>query len=244
MASKKKSRKGATTRQRPKRKPPRGFATWSQYMASIRPTKKGGTVAAKKRKKRATSGKSRSVVVVRAGAARLPTRKGGKRRSARAMFKGATGSPFSPGGILSRATNAGVRAGTMLAAEIGVKFVRSKALPKVVPGTAMGTLAEVAIGTGLGLVAEKFLGRQAGSDVITAAYLAAARASVKQLGFKGVNDLLGDYQRTQYQLKDGRWVPLAGYVGTGDQRLAGYVGTGDQRSALGNSSEQETELGY
>jgi hypothetical protein len=214
-------------------------------MASIRPTHTGGKVAAKKgRKKRATSGKSRTALV----AVRLPARRAGaKRRSARAMFTGgASGSPFTVGGITSRVTNAGMRAGTMLASEITTKFIRSKALPKSLPGSAAAALGEVVIATALGIAAEKVVGRQVGADIITGGYLSALRGTVKSLGIKPVNDLLGDYDnaRPQFRLEGGKWVPLNGYVGTGDQRLAGYVGTGDQRLAGVLSSEQETELGY
>jgi hypothetical protein len=233
----------ATTRRRTVRKPPNGFRTWSAYMASIRPTNRGGTVAKKRKAKRATSGKSRTVAV------RLPARRAGaKRRSARAMFTGggATGSPFSVGGILSRATSATMRAGTMLGAEIGVTFIRQRALPKALPGSAAATVADVVISTVAGIAAEKVLGRQIGADVTTGGYLAALRRGVKSLGIKAVNDVLGDYDngRPQFRLEGGKWVPLNGYVGTGDQRLSGYVGTGDQRPTSVLAGEQETELGY
>jgi hypothetical protein len=137
-----------------------------------------------------------------------------------------------------------MRAGTILVSEIGTKFVRSKVVPKSLPGSASAALAEVVIATVLGIGAEKVAGRQVGADVITGGYLSALRGAVKSFGIKPVNDLLGDWDNTrpQFRLENGRWVPLNGYVGTGDQRLAGYVGTGDQRPVL--SGEQETELGF
>jgi len=137
-----------------------------------------------------------------------------------------------------------MRAGTMLASEISTKFIRSKALPKALPGSAAAAAGEIVIATALGIAAEKVAGRQIGADVITGGYLSALRGTVKSLGIKPVNDILGDYDnaRPQFRLEGGKWVPLNGYVGTGDQRLAGYVGTGDQRPVL--NGEQETELGY
>lgn len=132
-----------------------------------------------------------------------------------------------------------ISAGTQLGSEILVGNIRTRVFSKLLPGTVMATIADLAIGGGLGLVAQKFLGRQVGQDVVTGAWAASLRRTVKQLGVGAINDVLGAPDSQRFVMRDGRWQPLGSYVGAGDQRALGsYVGAGDQR-ALGDEMERE-----
>jgi hypothetical protein len=231
-------RRTSATRRKTKRPVPRGFKTWSAYMASIRPkaksTSQGGTMARRKRRRstarRQTKRRSRRSVVVYSA----------PRRRAR-RYRRNPGGGFSVGGVINRVKDAAVGAVCVVGGEAGTRFIRGNLLG-MADGETLSSVAELAIATGLGMVGERFIGRQIARDVTVGGFAAVLRGVAKQTGIPMLGEVLGDYGGggRRYRVVDGRFVPLNGYPPR--SALNGYVGTGGGMSTL--SGEQEEELGY
>jgi hypothetical protein len=158
------------------------------------------------------------------------------------MLGGGGGGVFSVKNLMGLPVRGAISGGIQIAGEAGSYIVTDMVMPATTSRQSIiFALAQVSVGTIAGAVAQKFLGRQVGQDIVTGVMSGVARRQVKSLGIAKVNSALGASEGGGgFIARNGRWTPMSGYVGTGDQRLAGYVGTGDQRSALGD--EQENEL--
>jgi hypothetical protein len=217
-------RRSSTTRRKAKRSPPKGFRSWSTYMASIRPNRarssasKGGSMAARKKRRRrytrraSTRRRRRSVTV-----ASNPPR----RRRARRRYTRRNPPAFSVGGVINNVMDVGKGALCVLGGEAGTRWIRSDLLG-MDDGETLSSITDFAIGTGLGLLTQRFLGRQAARDLAVGAYAYVGRTIARQLGSDKVTELLGDGgpPMHRFELRDGRLVrvPLASYP----RQLAGY----------------------
>jgi len=218
--------KSTSARKTKKRTPPRGFKTWSAYMASIRP---GGKKMAKAKKRgRKASSTRKAVKRRRSVAVANPPRRRRRHRN-----------PPMMNDIMGRLMSGAVGGLTIVATEAGTRLIRSRALG-MPAGTLLSGATELGISTGAGLLAGKFLGTETGQRVIDAGFASVIRAAVKQLGVPLISDALGDDGGgRRYVIRNGRALPrrLNGYV-AGPARtvaLGGYVSgfdTGDSAAAL------------
>jgi hypothetical protein len=238
-----------TTRRKAKRPPPRGFKSWSTYMASIRPGAKrtsarkasrkrkvhasshntpGGTVARKRKRgggrkaKRARSSSRR--VVVHQNKPRSHRRR--YRRNGSFMGRGIVGQvmTLAKEGVIGGITN--------VAGEATTRLVRGRVFG-MAAGETISSATEFGLAIAGGLLVQKMFGRQVAHDYVVGGTAGIIRSTAKQLGIPFVSEALSD---------DGpRLVRrLNGYVPR-RPGIAGYVGAGGS-SAL--SGETEKELGY
>lgn len=242
-SSRRTARRG-TARQAPRRKkrrPPAGYASWSAYMASIRPPRRraratgsptsasGGTMASKRKRRRRSTARRHHASNPPAAKRRRSTRRRTYRRN-----------PFGGRGLVGQVTNLakeGVIGGvTVVAGEAATRLVRGRVLG-MAAGQTLSSVAEAGIAVAGGLVVERMFGRQAGRDFVVGGVAGILRATAKQLGVPFVADALAD-DGGRIILPRNRAV--AGYVrGPG---LGSYVDT--DNSALGDEYAEEIDGGY
>lgn len=202
---KKARRRAGAAKRRTKRNPPAGFATWADYMASIRPGAKrarsnsgGSTVARKGSKRRKATTRAR----------RNPSRAtSSRRRRSRARR--------NPPAILRNLPGFAMDAGIGAVSAIGGKLLarKGRALVKQAPGTVFGMAAEAIIGIAAGAaVATKF--PRVGRDIALGGIMSplesiAARVTLPVIGQLGADDYYLGYSDGVDALAGGQ---LAGYV--------------------------------
>lgn len=192
-----------------KRKPPKGFATWKAYMASIRPnTPKGGTMAKKKKTRRRASTR-RHVHAHHAPARRRRYRHNPPKLTTRAL--------------VPLVLEAGTDAAAVVAGKVAVRLARSRL--GMESGTAAGSAVE-----GAGGVVLVVLGQRMRSRVLrnmgVGALAGALEGIVKTANVPVVSATLGDIgDLPNAPITDGE---LAGYIGAGQAgEIAGYVGAAE-----------------
>lgn len=197
-AAAKRARKGApgraAQRRQSKRKPPKGFATWAAYMASIRPKSqraassapKGESMAKKKGKKRHAA---------RSGAARRnPARSSRRRSSTRRRTAKRRSYRRNPPALVSRvvpfAIDATRTAAGVLAGKVAARKVRGMIGQKA--GTVLGSIAEAGVGLAAGLALMLAGHELDGVNVAAGGILAVGETIVQQAGIPHVSDALSD----------------------------------------------------
>lgn len=197
------ARPGRAAPRRKKRSPPKGFATWAAYMASIRPRTK--THARNPAKKRTTARRARATAKGEGMA-----RKRGKRRHAsnplrsrrhstthrasahrrRTYRRNPPGLGRALKSIPHTAIAAGIGAVTIVAAKVAVRKVRGSIF-KQAPGTLFGSLIEggaaIAGGILLGMWHPGL-----GEDFAKGGLAAPLETAVQNMGIPHVSDSLGD----------------------------------------------------
>lgn len=233
--------KRRATRRKSKRKIPNGFKSWKAYMASIRPSNKGASVAKRKRRRRAATTtkrrRRRNPVAVRSANPRRRRRSYAVARTRRRRRNPG----FSVNNIMNQVKDGAIGAVAVVGGEAATRIIRSRVLG-MTAGDTISSVAELGIATALGVLGSKFLGRQIGRDMLVGGYAGVLRATAKQLGVPLVSDALADeggYNRFIVG-RNGRVRPLNGYV-QGGGMLNGYV---DRNAVAVLGDEQEEELGY
>lgn len=184
-----------------KRKPPKGFATWSAYMASIRPNSGGRTVA--KRKRRSTR---KAVTTRRRRRNPVATAKRVRRRSRyrrNPMGLNVNGiKNILVGGVIDAALGVG--------GKITTRLVRSKLGYDSV--SAVGMAIEVGTGAALGIAAAKMLGADKARAIVQGAFMGPMESFIKSANLPFASAALGD---------EGDFAGVEEYMG-GYPQLTGY----------------------
>lgn len=237
-----------------KRRPPKGFRTWSAYMASIRPNGRkrkkrararaarraspstpngGSSMARRKTRRRKSAARRRSVVVYR-------NRPVAKRRRARTRYH------RNPGGVFGNAIALGVGGAVggaaMLAGEMAARTVRGTLFGKpagTIAGAGIETLTGVVLGAGVEMVWRGEMGRQVARDVVAGVMASQYRTLLKQLNVPAINNALSDggIRIIRPLAPNGRRRGINGYVRQG---INGYVEPG----LNGVNERIEQQLGY
>ncbi len=164
-----------------KRKPPKGFRTWSAYMASIRPNSGGTAVAKRKRKstrKAVTRRRRRNPSV-----AAKPVRRARSRYRRNPMGLSLNGvQNILMGGVKDAALG--------VAGKSATRFVRSKL--GYDGATTVGAAVEVATATALGIAAAKMLGPQHARAIVQGAFMGPIETFIKAANVPFISATLGD----------------------------------------------------
>lgn len=224
-----------------KRRPPKGFRTWRAYMDSIRPNRKGGTVAKRRRRRRRTAAINRprrrrrrriNPPVALTNRRRRRRRRinrplaltNRRRRRHHSSRRRINPPRFSVRGIIGQAKTAAVTGVQIVGGKIATRVVRNY-IPggKPAPGAAL-TPTQIAIELGaatvVGYLGSMFLGARVGANLMAGGFVGVIESLVKTYKVPVAADALGD---------DGDpnviTVPahMSGYV---RDTLAGYVQDG------------------
>lgn len=222
----------ASTRKRrtaTKRKPPKGFRTWSAYMASIRPSSGGSkTMAKRKRRKagrKATSARRRSVTRTN------PVR---HRRRYRRNPMG-----LSMGGVKNILLGGVVDAAFGVGGKAAVRLVRSKL--GYDGATTIGAAVEVATATALGIAAAKVLGPNRARAVVQGAFMSPIENFIKSANLPYISATLGD-EGDFAGIEEGMGGYPAVTGGPAGVRVGG--GMGGYPAGLGDEEVGDTVYGY
>lgn len=178
-------------RRKTRRKPPKGFSTWSAYMASIRPN---GTKRRKRRAAASSSTGATSMAHKRRGTHR---RRHASRAHARTHTHHRRHVRRNPRGFrlpsLSGVVPFAIEATTNAAAAIGGKVVARKArgLAGQAPGEVVGSAIELGVGLVGGLLLRGFH-RRLGTMFATGAIMAAGETALQRMNIPHISDSLGD----------------------------------------------------
>lgn len=124
---------------------------------------------------------------------------------------------------------------------MAARLIRARAFGQL-PGTLLAAAMELGSGVALGLLTEKFVGQELAQSVTDGAFASVIRGGIKQVspGSALITDALSDSApKRRFRIKNGRVIPVSGYVGAG--RVNGYVGAG--RAVNGYvSSDQAAQI--
>lgn len=221
----------ASKKRRAKRPVPRGYSSWKQYMAAIRPNSPKRKVKrmAAKSKKRA---RPRTAVVL----VNSPKKRRGVRR--RNPDLGAYVSS-----AVTKVMHGAIGGGVIVGTELGTRYVRKRVFG-MSAGTAAAAVTELAISSTAGVAAEYVLpasiAARTSQLIVDAGFASVYRSVLKQMAPQAVADVLGDDgPRRVFVVRNGQVVrradAMGSYVGGPAPvaaRLNGYV-AGGRRQALG-----------
>lgn len=188
---------GRGTQRRTKRRPPKGWASWKAYMASIRPNSKqasasssGSTSMARKRSKKRHTRRGRHTTRRRAATrTNPPTHARHRRRHVRRNPIGVRSIGGKLRALPSFALHTAINAGVAIGGKIVARKVRG--LAKQQAGSVVGSLIEA----GVGLVGGALLSTvapEAGAMFALGGVMAPMETAIQQLKIPHVSDSLGD----------------------------------------------------